>query len=80
MLNGSFHQNLHQNVKVSPHVKLSIQKTAKIERCRLFSGRKDHRNPHYQTQPVRLVEVLFKSTRFYDKHHKADIYRTLPSL
>ena len=40
----------------------------------------DSPDPYYQTQPVLLVEVLSKSTHQYDRTHKAETYRTIPSL
>jgi Uma2 family endonuclease len=40
----------------------------------------DRKDPYYRESPILLIEVLSKSTRHYDRSHKAEVYRTLPSL
>ena len=40
----------------------------------------DKSDPYYRQRPALIVEVLSKTTQQYDRTHKAEIYRAIPSL
>lgn len=84
-ITGNVFGELRQQLKGSPcetfaeALKLRVQDNFYYPDVMVCCG-DDSPDPYYQTSPVMLVEVLSKSTQKYDRTHKAEIYRTIPSL
>ncbi|QEP42366.1 Uma2 family endonuclease [Ectothiorhodospiraceae bacterium BW-2] len=85
-ITGNFAAELRQQLKRTPcepfteSLKLRVGDNFYYPDVMVSCDESDKDDPYYRQRPILLVEVLSKSTQQYDRTHKAEIYRTIPSL
>ncbi|MBF0218296.1 MAG: Uma2 family endonuclease [Gammaproteobacteria bacterium] len=86
LITGNIYAELRQQLRGNPCIpfiidlKLRINDDFYYPDVMVCCDDSDREDPYYRRRPTLIVEVLSKTTQQYDRGHKADIYRALPSL